>query len=248
MKVEPVVTLKDGMTLREEILSQWKDLWRDFLRDTSLHGCKKRHKVIRVAWTVLLLTKTGICLKTLADLYSRYYSYNFITKITRERKQQIRFPAITFCNPNTFDISQQNLTKTELNYLRSKGPLAHMSPANDWYGEEGRELDKVDYVKFWEDGAYNEENMFEFIYFKHDRVLPERLKYNLKQDQRCFTFNANADIDTESGQAGLFITLNIMQETYLEGVVYEAGTNVNLTDTEKFQKVQKQTTFYYSCS
>ncbi|XP_071088968.1 acid-sensing ion channel 1-like [Haliotis cracherodii] len=176
---------------------------------------------------------TGICLKTLADLYSTYYSYNFITKITRERKQQIRFPAITMCNLNRFDISQQNLTDTELKYLRRKGDLRNFFQSIDWEGEEGRELEKIDNVKFWEGGAYKEEEMFKYVSFKNINVPPEDLKYNQKQDQRCFTFSTNADRDTlESEDTQLNVVVNIMQETYLEGTVYEAGVKVYIDEPD----------------
>ncbi|XP_071088966.1 acid-sensing ion channel 1-like [Haliotis cracherodii] len=176
---------------------------------------------------------TGICLKTLADLYSTYYSYNFITKITRERKQQIGFPAITICNLNRFDISQQNLTDTELKYLRCSGDIRNFFQSVDWEGEEGRELEKIDNVKFWEGGAYKEEEMFKYIFFKNINVPPEDLKYNQKQDQRCFTFSANADKDTlESEDTQLNVVVNIMQDTYLEGTVYEAGVKVYIDEPD----------------
>ncbi|XP_046553028.1 acid-sensing ion channel 1-like [Haliotis rubra] len=167
---------------------------------------------------------TGVSLNSLTDLYKKYYSYSFITKITRERKQQIRFPAITICTLSKFDISKQNLTNAELAYLHSSGYLAQMSPQVDWDGEEGRELDKLDNVKFWAGGAYKKEDIFKVIFFKNNRIITESLNYSQKQDHRCFTFNANADISAlESEETKLTMSIDIMQDTYLEGAAYEAG-------------------------
>ncbi|XP_046565273.1 acid-sensing ion channel 1-like [Haliotis rubra] len=228
MRLGPVVPLKDSVTLREEVISQWQDLWRDFLQNTSLHGskninCHKRHKIVRVVWTVLLLAMAGVCLKTLTDLYSRYYSYSFTTKITRERKQQIRFPSITICNRNKFHISQKNLNDTQLNYLRHTGDLEEIYPSIDWNGKEGTELNKMDNVKFWERGAYKEEDMFKMTYFKNQPFNVMRLNYSQKQDQRCFTFNGG---DFVSENSGLTFVIDIMQWTYLDGGVYEAGVTM----------------------
>ncbi|XP_046377330.2 acid-sensing ion channel 1B-like [Haliotis rufescens] len=137
------------------------------------------------------------------------------------------------CNLNRFDISQQNLTDTELKYLRLKGDLRNLFQSIDWEGEEGRELEKIDNVKFWEGGAYKEEEMFKYVSFKNINVPPEDLKYNQKQDQRCFTFSANADRDTlESEDTQLNVVVNIMQETYLEGTVYEAGVKVYIDEPD----------------
>ncbi|XP_046553019.1 acid-sensing ion channel 1B-like [Haliotis rubra] len=238
MKVESVPTLKDGRTLREEVFSQWHDLRKAFLQDTSLHGwkyvpCQRRHILVRILWALLLLTMIGVSLSALVDLYKKYYSYSFITKITRERKQQIRFPAITICTLNKFDISKQNLTNAELRYLRSFGYLAHMSPQVDWDGEEGRELDKLDNVKFWAGGEYKKEDIFKVIFFKNNRILPESLNYSQKQDHRCFTFNANADVNAlESEHTALLMSIDIMQDTYLEGATYEAGVQVYIDEPE----------------
>ncbi|XP_046553024.1 acid-sensing ion channel 1A-like [Haliotis rubra] len=175
----------------------------------------------------------GGCMNTLVNLYKKYYSYNIITKITRERKQQIRFPDVTICTMSMFDKTQQNLTNAELSYLRSFGYLRSVLRRTVWDGEEGRELDKLDNVKFWAGGAYKKEDIFKIIYFKNKKVLPESLTYSPKQDQRCFTFNAHSDVNAqESEGASLTMALNIMQETYLEGAAYEAGVQAYIDEPD----------------
>ncbi|XP_067660492.1 acid-sensing ion channel 1-like [Haliotis asinina] len=164
-----------------------------------------------------------VCLGTLASLYSRYYSYNFTTKITRERKQQIRFPSTTICNRNKFDVSQGNLNAAELKYLRHNGDLEDIYPPIDWDGKEGAELNKMDYVKFWERGAYKAVDMFKGAYFKGQPFNVMGLKYSQKQDQRCFTFNGG---DFVSENIGLILAIDVMQGTYLDGGVYEAGVTI----------------------
>lgn len=168
----------------------------------------------------------GLLLVTLANLYCKYYSYNFTTKITRERRQLLRLPDITICNKNRFDITKRNLTSAELKYVLSRGSLDFMFESVDWNGEDGRELEQVDYKKFWGDASYDAKDMFELIFlnsFYKSSSMSESKRWN----RLCFTFSAFAhEVEMEVDDS-LKIMINIMQWTYVNGSIYEAGVEVS---------------------
>jgi len=74
-----------------------------FLNETTLHGARfltHENKKIRFIWGIFLAGAFGLSCYAIYELSQEYLGRPFTTTITRERKNELDFPAVTICNLN----------------------------------------------------------------------------------------------------------------------------------------------------
>ena len=76
-----------------------------FLSSTSHGICKlfrQNFLIIRVIWLICFLASSTYCCYSIYSSVVNYYGYSIVDQITSRHQHPVTFPAITFCNQNTF--------------------------------------------------------------------------------------------------------------------------------------------------
>ncbi|CAF0708693.1 unnamed protein product [Brachionus calyciflorus] len=69
---------------------------------------RTRFKVIKILWIISLLACLGICSKMIVDLVIKYLNFQVNISLKIQSSSFQDFPAITFCNLNSFDRSKSS--------------------------------------------------------------------------------------------------------------------------------------------
>uniref|UniRef100_A0A3B5MFA4 Si:dkey-57c15.1 n=1 Tax=Xiphophorus couchianus TaxID=32473 RepID=A0A3B5MFA4_9TELE len=94
-----------------------------FATRSTLHGIShmftyERKYVKRSLWIVFFLASLGVLVMVCVDRVQFYFEYPHVTKLDEVAASMIVFPAVTFCNLNSFRFSQV-----------THNDLYHVSPA-----------------------------------------------------------------------------------------------------------------------
>ena len=95
--------------------------------------------VRRFAWFVITMTMAIFFFKELKESIELFYAYPFSTTSTVEYVPKLKFPAISICNLNEFQVSKLSKTKLKKLYDDDRFPL-HSSTSDPGYDITGDEL------------------------------------------------------------------------------------------------------------
>ena len=79
------------------------DYFQTFCNETTLHGARfltSGNKAIRFLWVVFICGALAFCCYYIHGISREYMARPFTTTITRERADELEFPAVTICNLN----------------------------------------------------------------------------------------------------------------------------------------------------
>ncbi|XP_048867147.1 acid-sensing ion channel 1C isoform X4 [Brienomyrus brachyistius] len=222
----------------------------EFGANSTLHGLSHIFlpggvTIRRLLWAAAFLSSLSIFLYQVADRVVEYYQYPHVTILDEMDSPLMFFPAITFCNYNSYRRSQ--IRRNDLFWMA--GMLGvEQTDFDDFLAALGQ---PVDNSKFFPSKTFN---MLEFVQ-RTSHNIDEMLldcKYRGKdcgaenfttiytRYGKCYTFNSGKDgnplLTTLKGGTGngLEIMLDIQQDEYLpvwgetDETSYEAGIKVQI--------------------
>eukprot|EP00058_Branchiostoma_floridae_P015291 XP_002600779.1 hypothetical protein BRAFLDRAFT_95065 [Branchiostoma floridae] len=81
----------------------------EYASSTSLHGpgniINAKRPAHRAIWVVLFLAAFSVAVWQITERFVAYFSYNTVTSMKVEFKDELDFPAVTICNFNNLNVS-----------------------------------------------------------------------------------------------------------------------------------------------
>ena len=94
-----------------------KQHMKDYVDSSSLHGLSyifdKRHPIRRVVWFIITVAAFGYSMQKVYESTVNHFSYPFSTSRMRIYVDELKFPAVSFCNLNDLKLSILNGTKVD---------------------------------------------------------------------------------------------------------------------------------------
>ncbi|KAM9444095.1 acid-sensing ion channel 1B isoform 1-T1 [Clarias gariepinus] len=217
-----------------------------FFGGCSLHGANhifvennKKFGVKQGLWAVSFLAALTIFLVQVGDRVVYYMQYDYVTLLDERNAPNMTFPAITFCNYNTFRRSQMSYSD-----LLFMGPLLgyedNMAPGFQLAPEPDRQGARFSLAEFYNRTRHRMDDMLLECNFAGKECGPEHWKEIFTRYGKCYTFNSGDDgqplrITTKGGMGnGLELMLDIQQDEYLpvwgetDETSFEAGIKVQI--------------------
>ncbi|XP_035682744.1 acid-sensing ion channel 5-like [Branchiostoma floridae] len=117
----------------------------EYASSTSLHGpgniINAKRPAHRAIWVVLFLAAFSVAVWQITERFVAYFSYNTVTSMKVEFKDELDFPAVTICNFNKYQLSK--VTPSELDYINEVLELSAGFLGDD-VGELGFDYDDYD--------------------------------------------------------------------------------------------------------
>ncbi|CAH1266746.1 ASIC5 [Branchiostoma lanceolatum] len=117
----------------------------EYASNTSLHGpgniINAKRPVHKAIWAVLFLAAFSVAVWQISERFVAYFSYDTVTNIKVEFKDELDFPAVTICNFNRYELSK--VTPSQLDYINEILELSAGFLGDDT-GELGFDYDDYD--------------------------------------------------------------------------------------------------------
>ncbi|XP_019647387.1 PREDICTED: acid-sensing ion channel 5-like [Branchiostoma belcheri] len=217
----------------------------EYASNTSLHGpgniINAKRPAHRAVWVVLFLAAFGVAVWQISERFVAYFSYNTVTSVKVEFKDELDFPAVTICNFNKFQLSK--VTPSELNYITEVLDLSTGFEGDDTgelgfdyddYEEEGFGPEEDDYSLnvsaipsnfdladlTLNAGFVLDETTLQDCRWRGKRCYADNFTHAFTSYGNCWTFNSNDDKilrQTIPGSGnGLYLVIDVQQEQYTE--------------------------------
>ncbi|XP_028823134.1 acid-sensing ion channel 1B isoform X1 [Denticeps clupeoides] len=216
-----------------------------FASGCSLHGANhvfvenQRLGIRQGLWGLVFLFALSMFLLQVVDRVIYYTQYDHITMLDERNAPNMTFPAITFCNYNSFRRSQ--LSYSDLLFM---GPLLgyedNMAPGIPLAPEPNRQGARFSMAEFFNRTRHRIDDMLLDCSFSGQECGPERFREIFTRYGKCYTFNSGMDgrpllVTMKGGMGnGLEIMLDIQQDEYLpvwgetDETSFEAGIKVQI--------------------
>ncbi|XP_046571310.1 acid-sensing ion channel 4-B-like, partial [Haliotis rubra] len=164
-----------------------------------------------------------------------YYSYPVITSTKVELREELPFPAVTFCNQSPFNLTAVKEADPYLeNYFNSASLLGSFNGPVNWSDPGyGSTFSKRHSLDWWKKIFMNLSKSLEFCIMKNGWCM-EALKPVVTNMGNCATFNWNASdiakVRVTGYDSNLIIFANIHHDKYVLGSQMAAGLRVILHD------------------
>ena len=153
----------------------------NFASGCSLHGANHvfvenpRLGVRQVMWTIVFLLAVSMFVLQVVDRVMYYSSYDYVTMLDERNARNMTFPAITFCNFNTFRRSQ--LSYNDLLFM---GPMLgyedNMAPGIPLLPEPDRQGARFSLAEFFNRTRFRIEDMLLECVFSGQECGPEHFR------------------------------------------------------------------------
>uniref|UniRef100_A0A3P8X5K5 Acid sensing ion channel subunit 1 n=1 Tax=Cynoglossus semilaevis TaxID=244447 RepID=A0A3P8X5K5_CYNSE len=197
-----------------------------FAHSSSLHGIShifshERFCVRRCLWVLFFVGSLTFLMFVCVDRVHFYLEYPHVTKLDEVATPTMTFPAVTFCNLNSFRFSR--VTRNDLYHPRAE--------AYDYFSS----FRLNEYLNRW-----RKKNILKIIKTNFNSNSSPPVSQVFTRYGKCYTFNAGSDgrpplITTKGGMGnGLEIMLDIPQDEYLpvwgetDETSFEAGVKVQI--------------------
>uniref|UniRef100_A0A8C9VN03 Acid-sensing ion channel 1 n=1 Tax=Scleropages formosus TaxID=113540 RepID=A0A8C9VN03_SCLFO len=253
----------DDFNAREDEEAEGEPLMdlAEFFGGCSLHGPNhifvegKKFGVRQGLWAVVFLLAVSMFVVQVVDRVIYYLQYDHITMLDEREAKEMVFPAITFCNYNTFRRSQ--ISYSDLLFMgQLLGYEESMAPGIPLAPEPDRQGGRFSLAEFFNRTRHRIEDMLLDCKFRGRECGPEYFREGEQCGPRnfstiftrygkCYTFNSGQDgrpllITTKGGTGnGLEIMLDIQQDEYLpvwgetDETSFEAGIKVQIHNQDE---------------
>ena len=199
--------------LRKEKIKEHVD---DMIDSSSLHGLSyifdKRHPIRRIVWLVITITAFVYAMQKVYESTVNYFSYPFNTVRMRQYVDEIKFPAVSFCNLNDMRMSILNGTQVDA------AILDHSKSGN---------VTAEQYRNTTRSAQHLLEEMLIDCTFDGEKCSTTNFTtFNWMQGDRCFTFNSgkpgsrNFSVSGTGVKRSLILTINVQHYDYYRDVMY----------------------------
>ncbi|XP_064161319.1 acid-sensing ion channel 1B isoform X1 [Anguilla rostrata] len=221
-----------------------------FASGCSLHGANHvfvegtKFGVRQGLWAIVFLLALSMFLLQVGDRVVYYLQYDHVTLLDEKVAKQMDFPAVTFCNYNTFRQSQ--LSYSDLLFM---GPLLgyeeDMAPGITLAPEPDRRGRPFSVDEFFNRTRHRLEDMLLECDFRGQDCGTENFLEIFTRYGKCYTFNSGKDgrpllVTMKGGMGnGLEIMLDIQQDEYLpvwgetDETSFEAGIKVQIHNQDE---------------
>ncbi|XP_071088937.1 acid-sensing ion channel 4-A-like [Haliotis cracherodii] len=217
-----------------------RSLWDNFAQSTGFHGVNKlvSRRNIRLRciwWTFAVLLMSAYMSYNITQELMNYYRYPVITNTKVEVRQELPFPAITFCNLSPFNLTAVKETDPYLeNYFNGVSLLGSFNGAINWsdpgYGSTFSEGQSQD----WWKRIYMKPSEMILLCIMKSVMCLAAFKPVVTNMGHCTTFNWNASdvarVRITGVDNNLIIFANIHHDKYVLGSQMAAGLRVILHD------------------
>ncbi|XP_046365976.2 acid-sensing ion channel 4-A-like [Haliotis rufescens] len=215
-------------------------LWADFAQSTAFHGVNKlqssRHSSLRcIWWTFAVLLMSAYMSYNITQELMNYYRYPVITNTKVEVRQELPFPAITFCNLSPYNLTAAKETDPYLEkYFNGVSLLGEFYGAINWSDPGyGSTFSKRQSLDWWKKIFMKPGEILNLCVMKSAWCV-SAIKPVVTKMGHCATFNWNASDVTKVRVTGLdnnlIIFANIHHDKYVLGSQLAAGLRVILHD------------------
>ncbi|XP_054906354.1 acid-sensing ion channel 1B isoform X3 [Poeciliopsis prolifica] len=229
-----------------------------FATRSTLHGIShmftyERKYVKRSLWIVFFLASLGVLVMVCVDRVQFYFEYPHVTKLDEVAASMIVFPAVTFCNLNSFRFSQ--VTHNDLYHagdflallngryeirdphLVEESVLKILKEKTDFADYRPRPFNMRE---FYERTGHDIKEMLLSCSYRGMECSAEHFKVIFTRYGKCYTFNSGQDgrpllVTMKGGTGnGLELMLDIQQDEYLpvwgetDETSFEAGIKVQI--------------------
>uniref|UniRef100_A0A6Q2YE67 Acid sensing ion channel subunit 1 n=1 Tax=Esox lucius TaxID=8010 RepID=A0A6Q2YE67_ESOLU len=235
----------------------------DFAHNSTLHGIShifpyERGWIKRCLWVVFFLGSLTFLLFVCVDRIHFYLEYQHVTQLDEISTPAMVFPAVTFCNLNSFRFSR--VTRNDLYHAGELLALLNQRyEIRDIHLVEDNVLEalkiKADFHnfkprpfnmrEFYDRTGHDIKDMLLACHFRGTECRPEDFQVVFTRYGKCYTFNAGNEghtplITTKGGMGnGLELMLDIQQDEYLpvwgetDETSFEAGIKVQIHSQEE---------------
>ncbi|XP_020566821.1 acid-sensing ion channel 1C isoform X6 [Oryzias latipes] len=199
----------------------------------------------RLLWAAAFSSSLSIFLLQVADRVIEYFQYPHVTILDEMDSPVMFFPAITFCNYNSFRKSQ--ITRNDIFWM-AKMLGVEQGDFDDFMAALGKPSDDSKFfpsktfnmLEFVQRSSHSIEEMLLDCKYRGQDCGPENFTTIYTRYGKCYTFNSGLDgnplLTTLKGGTGngLEIMLDIQQDEYLpvwgetDETSYEAGIKVQI--------------------
>ncbi|XP_072571589.1 acid-sensing ion channel 1B isoform X2 [Paramormyrops kingsleyae] len=216
-----------------------------FFGSCSLHGTNhifvegKKFGIRQGLWALVFLLSVSVFIVQVVDRVMYFLQYDRITMLDEREAKELVFPAITFCNYNTFRRSQ--ISYSDLLFMgQLLGYEDSMAPGIPLAPEPERKGARFSLDEFFNRTRHRIEDMLLDCRFRGRKCGTEQFREIFTRYGKCYTFNSGLDgrpllITTKGGTGnGLEIMLDIQQDEYLpvwgetDETSFEAGIKVQI--------------------
>lgn len=176
-----------------------KQIFNRYVDNSTLHGFRfifmKTFPARRFLWLALTVALAGLFFSELRNSIKLFYQYPFTTLSTTEFVADLKFPAISICNLNSFDVSKINKSKLRKLYEGEQFPFTGeiFDPGYDLTGDE-----LISTLKY---SSQRLKDIFQSCEWKsRDTAKTGKAnlcgafnftRYSNVESQECFTFNGD---------------------------------------------------------
>ncbi|XP_067361102.1 acid-sensing ion channel 1B isoform X3 [Channa argus] len=229
-----------------------------FATRSTLHGIShmftyERMYIRRSLWILFFLGSVSVLVMVCVDRVQLYFQYPHVTKLDEVAASMMAFPAVTFCNLNSFRFSQ--VTRNDLYHAGELLALLNgRYEIRDPHLVEENVLqilkEKADFDKykprpfnmreFYERTGHDLKEMLLSCSYRGTECSSENFKVIFTRYGKCYTFNSGQDgrpllVTMKGGMGnGLELMLDIQQDEYLpvwgetDETSFEAGIKVQI--------------------
>ncbi|XP_067660435.1 amiloride-sensitive sodium channel subunit beta-like [Haliotis asinina] len=216
-------------------------LWTEFAQTTGFHGVNKlvsrRNVRLRcIWWTFAVLLMSAYMSYNLSRELMNYYRYPVITNTKVELREELPFPALTFCNQSPFNLTAVKEADPYLeHYFNSASLLGSFNGPINWSDPGyGSTFSKRHSLDWWKKIFMNPSQALVFCIMKNNWCV-EAFKPVVTNLGNCATFNWNASdvakVKVTGFNNNLIIFANIHHDKYVLGSQMAAGLRVILHDS-----------------
>ncbi|XP_055788311.1 acid-sensing ion channel 1-like isoform X2 [Salvelinus fontinalis] len=234
-----------------------------FAQNSTLHGIShiftyERVCIKRCLWVVFFLGSLTFLLFVCVDRIHFYLEYPHVTKLDEISTPVMVFPAVTFCNLNSFRFSR--VTRNDLyhagellallnqryeirdTHLVEESVLETLKVKADFHNFKPRPFNMRE---FYDRTGHDIKEILLACHFRGAECRAEDFQVVFTRYGKCYTFNAGGEgrtplITTKGGMGnGLELMLDIQQDEYLpvwgetDETSFEAGIKVQIHNQEE---------------
>lgn len=210
-----------------------KQIFNRYVDNSTLHGFRfifmDTYIVRRLLWLALTVVMAVLFFTELRNSIRLYNQYPFTTLSTTEYVANLKFPAVSICNLNSFDVNKINKSKLKKLYQQNQFPFT--GEAYDaGYDLSGKEL-----ISALEGASQDLHDILQSCEWKSRDTAktgkpnvcgPQNFtRFSNMENQNCFTFNG--------GDIGEILTLNETGLTMAFKLEFDLRANKSLNNLEE---------------
>ena len=199
----------DDLDTEKQRIDAIRNYVNDFIHHCNIHGLSyiidNRHPIRRILWFFITVLAFGYSMEKVYESTVHYLEYPFSTSRRRQHVDELKFPAVSFCNMNDMRFSVMNGTMVDKAIFNQS--ISHSVTVDDYSISRTAQHTLPDML-------------VECIFDGQECSTKNFTEFSWKNGDRCFTFNSGKPghhVRSVSGMGvhrSLLLTVNIQHYEY----------------------------------